>query len=198
MSSVFAIARQLKAPGVQTVATFNPTRLSPRLRKMVKDSIVSGYHKGGWSSQTKHTRQLVFNLADEMPTTYATQDASYMNFASDRPMPDNTLLQIIGLLECDCALRKMAYEEPTNRYQPNRTDFYAEIDRRHAFNLEALHNVGRDGRSSYVIVRNNKLRDQIAQAFLNDRLDHEIEIAHRIASILDADNEYPIPLSINF
>lgn len=198
MSTVFEIARQLKAPGVQTTATFNPSRLSPRLRKMTKDSIVSGYHKGGWSSQTKHTRHLVFNLAGELPVTYATQDGNYMTLSISRNITDDTMAQIVGLLESDCALRKMAYEEPTNRYQPDRASFYQEVDARLKMNVEVLRTASTNKRSPYLIVRNSKIRDQLAQAFLKDRTVEEIAIAQRIARVLDREMDFPIPLSYNF
>lgn len=196
MTTVFELARQLKAPGVQTAATFNPARLSPRLRKMTKDSILSGYYKGGWSSQAKQLRTLAFNLVGEKPAFHVLQDSNYIKLNSDRPTPDNTKSVIIGLLEADCTLRKMSYTESTNRYQPKRDEFYKEADRWHDQNIEALHK--EDGRSNYMIVREPKLKVQIAMAFLNDRLDDEIDAAKRIASVFDDDKEWTIPLNFNF
>ena len=82
---MYAIARQLQAPGVKTVATFNPTRLSRTIRNMARKSIASGYHTGGWSSMTRDVRELVFSLAGEKPIVYVAQGADYMSFIEPTP-----------------------------------------------------------------------------------------------------------------
>jgi len=60
MRNMYELARQLQSPGVVTTAYFNPTRLTKTLRNMVRKSIASGKHSGGWSSQTKSVRNLIF------------------------------------------------------------------------------------------------------------------------------------------
>jgi len=132
MSHMYAIARQLQAPGVQTIATFNPTRLTKTLRNLARKSIASGKHSGGWSSQTKEVRDLVFGLAGEKPIVYAEHKHSgYLAFHSPRLVLPSVRAEIEGLLESDCALSKMSYEETKKGYyRPTAAEFNANMDDR--------------------------------------------------------------------
>ena len=201
MSHMYDIARQLQTPGVQTVATFNPTRLTRTVRNMVRKSIASGYHKGGWSSQTKKVRQMVFGLAGERPTIFVKQETDYMTLHTPRPITTNAYSEILGMLEADCTLQKMGYEDlPKHRYQPTRDEFFKSIDRRHFENVEKLKAAGNPDvlGSHYIIVRQPKLRQQIAQTFLRERTNEEIEFAERLASFLDENTEHLVPTTHAF
>ncbi len=197
MSHMYAIARQLQAPGVKTVATFNPTRLTKTLRNMTRKSITSGKHNGGWSSKARSVRDLIFKLAGEKPIVYVSQHADYMSFHISRPITTANQSEIIGLLESDCALQKMSYEDTENRYRPTRQEFNKTIDERCAHNITKL-KFAEQGKSSHLIVRTAKLRQQIAEVFLRERTVEEIAIAERIARYLDNDFEYNIPTTHNF
>ena len=195
---MYAIARQLQAPGVQTTATFNPTRLTRTIRNMARKSIASGYHNGGWSSKTRDVRELVFSLAGERPIVYVAQGADYMTFTTPRPITADNLSEMIGLLEADCTLQKMNYDDSgERRYKPSRSDFYKTIDERCAHNISKL-KVAEQGRAGHLIVRTAKIRQQMAEAFLKERTVEEIAIAERIARLLDKDEEFPIPTTHNF
>jgi len=195
---MYAIARQLQAPGVQTTATFNPTRLSRTIRNMARKSIASGYHNGGWSSKTRDVRELVFTLAGERPLVYVAQGADYMSFTTPRPITADNLSEMVGLLEADCTLQKMSYDDSgERRYRPTRSDFYKTIDERCAHNIAKL-KFADQGKAGHLIVRTAKLRQQIAEAFLKERTVEEIAIAERIARLLDKDEEFPIPTTHNF
>ena len=197
MSHMYAIARQLQAPGVQTTATFNPTRLSRTIRNMARKSIASGYHNGGWSSKTRDVRELVFSLAGERPIVYVAQGADYMTFTTPRPITADNLSEMIGLFEADCTLQKMGYEDSEGRYRPSRSDFYKTIDERCAHNITKLKFV-EHAKAIHLIVRTAKLRQQIAEVFLRERTVEEIAIAERIARYLDDDVEYNVPTTHNF
>jgi len=199
MSHVYAIARQLQAPGVKTVATFNPMRLTKTLRNLARKSIASGKHNGGWSSQTKEVRELVFGLAGEKPIVYAAPTHSgYLAFHSPRLVLPSVRAEIEGLLEADCALSKMGFVEEDKKgyYRPTRAEFNASMDDRHKTNLKRIAEVG--DKSYSLIIRNNAVREKIVTAFLTQRTVEEIAIAERIARILDRDEEFPIPTSHNF
>ena len=197
MSHMYAIARQLQAPGVKTVATFNPSRLTKTLRNMARKGIASGNHIGGWSSKTRDVRDLIFKLAGEKPIVYATQYADYMSFNTPRPITSDNLSEIIGLFEADCTLQKMGYEDTENRYRPTRQEFNKTIDERCAHNITKLKFV-EHAKAIHLIVRTAKLRQQIAEVFLRERTVEEIAIAERIARYLDDDVEYNIPTTHNF
>jgi hypothetical protein len=202
MSHMYSIARQLQAPGIRTVATFNPTRLTKTLRNMARKSIATGRHIGGWSSKAKDVRELVFKLAGERPILYVQQETEYMTLHTPRPISEDTLSEIRGMLEADCTLQKMGYDDlPERRYRPTRDEFYKTIDRRHLENVEKLKVAGnplvRVG-SHYMIVRQAQLKTQIADVFLKERTVEEIAIAERIARLLDRDEEFPIPTTHNF
>ena len=195
---IYAIARQLQTSGVKTVATFNPTRLTKTIRNMARKSIASGYHNGGWSSKTRDVRELVFSLVGERPIVYVAQGADYMTFTTPRPITADNLSEMIGLLEADCTLQKMNYDDSgERRYRPTRSDFYKTIDERCAHNITKL-KFAEQGKASHLIVRTAKLRQQMAEAFLKERTVEEIAIAERIARYLDDDFEYNIPTTHRF
>jgi hypothetical protein len=194
---MYAIARQLQAPGVQTVATFNPTRLTKTIRNMTRKSIAVGAHIGGWSSKSRDVRDLVFSLAGERPIVYVSQQADYMAFTIPRPLTADTMSEMVGLLESDCALQKMTYEDMEGRYKPTRSDFNRTIDERLEHSIAKLKFV-EQGKANNLIVRTAKLRQQIAEAFLKERTVEEIAIAERIARLLDKDEEFPIPTTHKF
>lgn len=201
MSHMYAIARQLQAPGVKTVATFNPTRLTNTLRNMTRKSIATGIHNGGWSSKAKDVRELVFKLAGEKPIVYVKQETNYMTLFIPRPITEDVKSEIIGLLEADCTLQKMNYDDSgERRYRPTRQDFNQTIDRRHLENLAKVKAAGNPDilGSHYIIVREHKLRQQIANTFLTQRTVEEIAIAERIARYLDDDLEYNVPTTYEF
>jgi hypothetical protein len=194
---MYAIARQLQAPAVRTTATFNPIRLTKTIRNMARKSIASGYHNGGWSSKTRDVRELVFSLVGERPIVYVAQGADYMTFTTPRPITADNLSEMIGLLEADCTLQKMGYDDKEGRYRPTRSDFYKTIDERCVHNIAKL-KLAEQGRAGHLIVRTAKLRQQMAEAFLKERTVEEIAIAERIARLLDKDEEFPIPTTHNF
>lgn len=198
MSHMYAIARQLQAPGVRTVATFNPTRLTKTLRNMARKSIASGNHNGGWSSKTRDVRDLIFTLAGEKPIVYVSQHADYMSFTTPREITTDVRAELIGLLESDCALQKMTWDSLSeSRYRPTRDQHYATIDHRLKEYIAKLTFAER-GKAGHLIVRNSKIRQQMADAFLKERTVEEIAIAERLARYLDNDTEYDIPTSHNF
>lgn len=192
MSEMYKIARQLQAPGVQTVATFNPTRLTKSLRNMVRKSIASGIHNGGWYSKTQKVRNLVFDVASLRPDMYVKTDTNYIVLRTIRPCSKDVESELIGLLEADCTLQKMGYDDmEKNRYSPSREEYYKTIDGRHAQHVEYVKAAHVNGYT--MVVRQASIRKQIADTFLRDRTVEEIAFAERIASYLDNDVEYNIP-----
>jgi hypothetical protein len=198
MSNMYELARQLQAPGVQTVATFNPTRLTKTLRNLARKSIASGKHNGGWSSQTKSVRDLVIGIAGEKPIVYAAPAHSgYIAFHSPRPVLPNIRAEIEGLLEADCSLSKMSFvEDKKGYYRPTTAEFNTSMDDRLKTNIKRLDEVS--NKSYSLIIKNKTIRDQIVTAFLKERTVEEIAIAERIARLLDKDEEFPIPTTHNF
>lgn len=198
MSHMYAIARQLQAPGVETVATFNPARLTKTVRNMTRKSIASGYHIGGWSSKTKAVRKLVLELAGERPVFYISQHADYMNLCSPRKLTEDTIQELIGLAEADAAMQKMAYADyAEGTYRPSRQQLYDTVDERLRAIKDSFQRI-KHVPSQFIIVRNPKIRQQIANTFLKDRTNGEAEIAERIASMLDEDKSWNIPLNHKF
>jgi hypothetical protein len=198
MSNMYELARQLQAPGVQTIATFNPTRLTKTIRNMTRKSIASGNHIGGWSSKTREVRKLIFRLADEYPIVYVAQEADYVTFHIPRPITAANQSELIGLLEADCTLQKIGYDDSgERRYRPSRDVFNAAIDQRCVENTTKI-KFADQGKARHMVVRTAKLRQQIAEVFLRERTVEEIAIAERIARILDRDEEFPIPSSHRF
>jgi len=198
MSHMYALARQLQAPGVRTVATFNPMRLTKTLRNMARKSIVTGKHMGGWSSQTKEVRDLIFVLAGEKPVVYAAPaHGSYLSLCSPRALPTAIHAEIVGLLEADCALTKLSYNEERNSYYRNNYDeFIKHVDLTHKQNVARLDEILTASFS--MVIRNKTLREQIVTLFVSQRTVEEIAIAERIARLLDRDEDFPVPTTYEF
>jgi hypothetical protein len=198
MSHMYAIARQLQAPGVRTTATFNPARLTSSLRNMTRKSIASGYHIGGWSSKSRDVRKLLFQIAGEHPIVYVEQSADYMTLHTPREISASVQSVIMGMFEADCALQKMDYDGLDNgRYRPTRADFYETIDVRCKENITKM-KFAHQSSHYYMIVRTPKIKQQIAEEFLKERTIEEIAIAERIARYLDDDLEYNVPTTHEF
>ena len=199
MSNMYELARQLQSPGVQTTATFNPTRLTKTLRNLTRKSIASGKHSGGWSSKTKQVRNLVFMLAGETPVIHAKPEhGPYVSFVSSRPIPQAIQDEMIGLLEADCSLTKMNFEEEKKTYYKiTYAEFVERVDETFSTNIKRLQEVGGSPHYSLVI-RTKSLRDQVVNLFLTQRTPEEVALAERIASLLDRNEEFPIPTTHNF
>jgi len=196
--TMYEIARQLQTAGVQTTATFNPARLTTKLRNMVRRSIASGIHSGGWSSQTADIRKLVFELIGEKPTAFVTVQGNYISFDMPRPFPLDAEQEIFGLLEADTALTKMTFEEETRvgYYRNTRAEFNASMDDRLKTNKQRINEVGMASYS--MIVANKGIREQIISVFVKQRTPEEVAIAERIASVLSKDEDIIIPTTRKF
>jgi hypothetical protein len=106
--------------------------------------------------------------------------------------------EMTGLLEADCALTKMNFEtEKKNYYKITYAEFVGRVDGTFADNKTRLREVG--GSSHYsLIIRNKPLREQLVDLFLTLRTSDEVALAERIASLLDENKEFLIPLDHNF
>jgi hypothetical protein len=199
MSTMYGLARQLQSPGVVTTAYFNPNRLTKTLRNMARKSIASGKHSGGWYSKTKEVRNLIFVLAGEAPVIHAKPEhGPYVSFVSPRAIPQATKDEMTGLLEADCALTKMNFEtEKKNYYKITYAEFVERVDDTFTTNIARLNEVG--GSTHYsLIIRNKPLREQLVDLFLTLRTPDEVALAERIASLLDENKEFLIPMDHNF
>jgi hypothetical protein len=199
MSHMYALARQLQAPGVVTTAYFNPNRLTKTLRNMARKSIASGKHSGGWYSKTKEVRNLIFKLAGETPVIHAKPEhGPYVSFVSPRPIPISVQNEMIELLEADCSLTKMNFEtEKKNYYKITHDEFVERVDDTFTTNLKRLQEVGGSPHYS-LIIRNKPLREQVVDLFLTLRTSDEVALAERVASLLDENKEFLIPMDHNF
>jgi hypothetical protein len=196
---MYELARQLQSPGVVTTAYFNPTRLTKSLRNLARKSIASGKHSGGWSSKTKQVRKLIFLLAGETPVIHAKPEhGPYVSFVSPRAIPQSMKDEMIGLLEADCALTKMNFEdEKKNYYKITYQEFVDRVNETLVTNRQRINEVG--GSSHYsLIIRNKPLREQLVDLFLTLRTPDEVALAERIASLLDENKEFLIPTTHNF
>jgi hypothetical protein len=199
MRNMYELARQLQSPGVVTTAYFNPTRLTKTLRNMTRKSIASGKHSGGWSSKSKQVRNLVFKLAGETPVIHAKPEhGPYVSFVSPRPIPLSVQNEMIELLEADCSLTKMNFEtEKKNYYKITHDEFVERVDDTFVANMKRLQEVGGSPHYS-LIIRNKPLREQVVDLFLTLRTSDEVALAERIASLLDENQEFLIPVDYNF
>ena len=106
--------------------------------------------------------------------------------------------ELIGLLEADCALSKMNYEEEKkNYYKTTYAEFVKNMDDRFDTNVSRLNEMSANPHYSMVI-RNKALRDQLVTAFLTQRTPEEVALAERIATLLDENTEMLIPTTHRF
>jgi hypothetical protein len=204
MRNMYELARQLQAPGVVITATFNPDRLTKTIRNMVRKSIASGRHNGGWYSKTKKVRTLIFKIAGETPVIFAEPaHGAYLTFYSTRSVPASLRDELIGLLEADCALSKMNYEEEKkNYYKTTYAEFATNMDERFNTNVSRLthaYSYEMNANPHYsMVIRNKPIREQLVTAFLTQRTPEEVALAERIATLLDRNEEFPIPTTHSF
>jgi hypothetical protein len=166
---------------------------------MARRSIASGKHNGGWSSQTKKVRNLIFKLAGETPVIHAKPEhGPYVSFVAPRPIPHSVQNEMIGLLEADCSLTKMNFEtEKKNYYKITYDEFVKRVDETFTANMKRLQEVG--GSKHYsLIIRNKPIREQVVDLFLTLRTSDEVALAERIASLLDENREFLIPMTHEF
>ncbi len=199
MRNMYELARQLQSPGVVTTAYFNPNRLTKTLRNMVRKSIASGKHSGGWSSKTKQVRNLIFKLAGEAPVIHAKPEhGPYVSFVAPRAIPQAMKDEMAGLLEADCALTKMNFEtEKKNYYKITYEEFVKRVDETLDTNKQRIKEVGGSNHYS-LIIRNKPIREQLVDLFLTLRTSDEVALAERIASLLDENKEFLIPTTHDF
>ena len=166
---------------------------------MTRKSIASGKHSGGWSSKSKQVRNLVFKLAGETPVIHAKPEhGPYVSFVSPRPIPLSVQNEMIELLEADCSLTKMNFEtEKKNYYKITHDEFVERVDDTFVANMKRLQEVGGSPHYS-LIIRNKPLREQVVDLFLTLRTSDEVALAERIASLLDENQEFLIPVDYNF
>jgi hypothetical protein len=106
--------------------------------------------------------------------------------------------EMTGLLEADCALTKMNFEdEKKNYYKITYQEFVDRVNETFVTNKQRINEVG--GSSHYsLIIRNKPLREQLVDLFLTLRTPDEVALAERIASLLDENKEFLIPLTYDF
>jgi hypothetical protein len=144
-------------------------------------------------------RDLIFKIAGEMPIIYASPShGNYLSFVSPRTIAPAVNAEMSGLLEADCALSKMNFEEEKKGYYKiSYAEFVERTDAMLRDNLTRLSEVG--SRTHYsLLIRNKSIREQLVDAFLTQRTIEEIAIAERIARYLDDDIEYNIPTTHSF
>jgi hypothetical protein len=106
--------------------------------------------------------------------------------------------EMAGLLEADCALTKMNFEtEKKNYYKITYEEFVTRVDETLDTNIQRIKEVGGSNHYS-LIIRNKPLREQLVDLFLTLRTPDEVAMAERIASLLDENKEFLIPLDYNF
>ena len=71
------------------------------------------------------------------------------------------------------------------------------MDERFDTNIQRLDDMSANPHYSMVI-RNKALREQLVTAFLTQRTPEEVALAERIATLLDRDEEFPIPTHHHF
>jgi hypothetical protein len=106
--------------------------------------------------------------------------------------------EMVGLLEADCALTKMNFEEEKkNYYKITYEEFVKRVDETLDTNKQRIKEVGGSNHYS-LIIRNKALRGQVVDLFLTQRTPEEVALAERIATLLDENTEMLIPTTHNF
>ena len=106
--------------------------------------------------------------------------------------------EMAGLLEADCALTKMNFEtEKKNYYKITYDEFVKRVNETLDTNKQRIKEVGGSNHYS-LIIRNKPLREQVVDLFLTQRTPDEVALAERIASLLDENKEFLIPITHNF
>jgi hypothetical protein len=185
--SIYDTARDLKLPGAVVSAHIDPTKITPRIKKMVQTMLRNGKLKGGWSSQS-------FMLARKLLESKNLPVLQGWNSRFRcRPLTDADLAQFDEWFEADVALEKMKM----NASQRDSVWYLKRFDANLAENKRAIRNLThRNLIPFYVRIDNDPIKVQVHDKLLELRLPKDIAALNEVADLLDAPT--PIPLRLAF
>lgn len=184
--SSFDTARDVRLPGVVIESAYIDTsRLSTRMKNMVKHTLRIGYTEGGWNSKS---RQLAKKIADARGLSMV--DRSPYGFL---PPPrklysDDVAAQVRELLDADKALYLVEMADYSESYKHTIRDRYALAD------AELRIHTGLEPR--WISVRNPDLCAQMCSVFAAQRTPYLIEQAEKTCDMIDRGEPIAITISM--
>lgn len=185
--SIYDTARQLKIPGVVVQAHIDPTKVSPRIKKMVQTMIRKGELKGGWGSKSL---LLAKHLLDgkNLPML-AVWNGRYRakRFNAEQ------IARLDELFEADIALEKMKMTDSQRE-----SEWYGRrIDEALRDNKLMVRRVDTTMMAFYARVDTPEIREQVHALLLEWRLPEDVAALNAVADRLDDPTPIPVVLNIN-
>jgi hypothetical protein len=183
--TIYETARDLKLPGAVVSAYIDPTKVSPRIKKMVQTMLRKGQLKGGWSSQSL---MLARKLLDgkNIPVLHG-----WNSFYRAEPFNAETIAFFDEMFEADASLEKMglsAAERESKWY-------FDRVEESLRDNKILVRRVTTDSMSFHLRMGNHDLREQVDEKLLSLRMPEDVAALNAVADRLD--DPTPIPLKIN-
>lgn len=184
--SVYDIARQLKIAGVVVQAHIDPTKVSPRIKKLTQDMLLKGQLKGGWSSKSLQlARQLL--RGHNLPVLNG-----WDSMFRCHKLSDEDLAQFDEWFEADAALEKMKHSgEDTSTWYIRRT-----MDNLRQ-NKEMVRSLRPDRLIQfYLRIDTPAIREEINAKLLTLRMPEDVAMLNDLADMLDDTKPIPMPMEI--
>jgi hypothetical protein len=182
--TIYETARDLKLPGAVVSAHIDPTKVSPRIKKMVQTMLRKGQLKGGWDSKSIMLARKLLE-GKNIPVLHG-----WNSFYRAEPFNAETLAFFDEMFEANASLEKMGMSAAQReskwyieRVEENLQD-HKRLVRRVTTEAIALH----------LHMESNDLREQVNEKLLSLRMPEDVAALHAVADRLD--DPTPIPLNI--
>jgi hypothetical protein len=182
--SIYDIARQLKLSGVVVQAHIDPTRITPRIKKMTQAMLRKGVLKGGWNSKSLQLAQTLMRDSN-LPVLH-----HWNAVFRTRQLSPSELAQFDEWFEADVMIEKLKIANPQEKqWAINRLNENVEE------NKAAIRKLSSNMGTFYLRFDNPEYRAQASELLLSLRLPEDVAALNALADRLD--DPTPIPLTIN-
>ena len=182
--TIYDTARDLKLPGAVVSAYIDPTKVSPRIKKMVQTMLRKGQLKGGWSSQSL---MLARKLLDgkNIPVLHG-----WNSYYRAEPFNAETLAFFDEMFEANALLEKMEMSAA----QRESKWFVERVDENLQDHKRLVRRVTTEAMALHLRMDSHDLREQVNEKLLSLRMPEDVAALNAVADRLD--DPTPIPLKI--
>lgn len=170
--TLYQASRMLTTVGVTADITFNPTKITNRLRKSIQRQIVNGIITGGWSSQAARLAKV---LCDQHKLPYL---ANSWHGVEVQAKTKETQERLVELIRADTAAYLLTENGDGSYFKRQSAEAVVAI---------------RAGERTYVRIHDKAFDMKIRQVLIESRSTEEFGLALKVSELLDSPN----PISID-
>jgi len=182
--TIYETARDLKLPGAVVSAHIDPTKVSPRIKKMVQTMLRKGQLKGGWSSQSLMLARKLME-GKNIPVLQG-----WDSYYRAEPFNAETIAFFDEMFEANALLEKMEMSEA----QRESKWFIERVEENLQDHKRLVRRVTTEAMALHLRMDSLDLRTQVTEKLLSLRMPEDVAALNAIADRLD--DPTPIPLTI--